>query len=321
MYCLRAALAATCFALALVGTTQNVLNDSTAAVIAYWEPGDQRSYFVERQRSGERTGNSSYTMALKVLDATDSTYVVECHFRQVAVEADMPEDPRQRAVFHRLLHVQEGMRVVFSTDETGIPLALVNGSELEEHGRMVLDGILAQAGHAGERQQMESALADVLSEETLAQDALEDIGNILYPFGVAYITGRVEKVEAEVPNPLGGIPFRTRQQFTMTALDTTKATARMRMVQHIDPKAVDDDIDELIESSGGGALEGDDRERFRRLIEGLRVDESMDIDVELNGAWTTRLVFVRETEVKGKRSTDRRIYTLRESSITPPAGQ
>lgn len=290
---------------------QNVRNDSTASVIAYWEPGDQRSYTVERVRTGERAGRSTYAMVLKVLDATDSTYLMECLFRSVKVEVQMPADTRQRTVFHHLLHVQEGMRVVFSTDETGIPLALVNEPELEEHARQVLNSILEQAGDNTERLQMEATLRKVLNVGTLAQDALEDIGNILFPFGVAYITGRVEQVEAEVPNPLGGIPFRTRQTFVMERFDPQQATAHMRMRQSIDPKAVDDDIDDLIESSGGGALEGDERERFRRIIEGIRVDERMEIDVDLEGAWTTRLVLSRENVVRNVTTRETRTYKLR----------
>ena len=308
---MRAAAAIALLLAAAPLSAQNVRNDSTASVIAYWEAGDVRSYSVERVRSGGREGRSTYTLTLKVLDATDSTYVVECRTQQVRVEAPMPDDERQRAVFHRLLHVQEGLRVVFSTDETGIPLALVNEGEVEEHARTVLNAILDLATDASERRQMEAALGEVLSLDVLAQDALEDIGNLLLPFGVAYITGRREQVEAEVLNPLGGIPFRTRQEFTMMAFDPTAATASMRMEQSIDPKAVDEDIDELIESCGGGELSGDAREQFRRTIEGVRVKESMDIDVDLQGAWTTRLVFVRETTVQGVRTTDKRTYTLR----------
>lgn len=306
--------AATAIALLLAAaplSAQNVRNDSTASVIAYWEPGDVRSYTVERLRSGGRQGRSTYTLVLKVLDATDSTYVVECRVQQLQVEAPMPEDDRQRLVFHRLLHVQEGLRVVFSTDETGIPLALVNETEVEEHARSALQAILDLAADANEQRQMGSSLSEVVNLDVLAQDALEDIGNLLFPFGVAYITGRKEQVEAEVLNPLGGIPFRTRQQFTMTAFDTEAATARMRMEQSIDPKAVDDDIEELIESCGGGMLTGDAREQFRRTIEEVRVKETMDIDVDLQGAWTTRLEFVRETTVRGVRSTDKRTYVLR----------
>lgn len=294
-------------------TAQNILNDSTASVIAYWEPGDQRSYQVQRVKTGPRAGSSTYTMDLRVLDATDSTYQLECVVREVRVDAELPTDPRDKAVFQKLLTASNGLRVVCTTDETGIPLRLANMSEVEEHARQVLLSILDMALDPNERLQMRRALEPVLDAELLAQDVLEDLGNLLFPFGVAYIAGRKEEVQAEVPNPLGGDPIGTQQTFTMTHLDTTAHTAKMRMEQQVDPKAVDDAIDPLIESSGGAGLTGEARELLRRRIESIRVSETMDIDVDLNGAWMSRLVFIRESTVSGEAEKDTRTYTLRDA--------
>ncbi len=289
---------------------QNILNDSTASVIAYWEIGDQRSYDVQRVRTGAHAGSSTYTMALRVLDATDTTYQLECVLLDLRVDAELPTDPRDKAVFQKLLNASNGLRVVCTTDETGIPLSLANMSEVEEHAKQALLGILDLALDPGERLQMRRALEPVLDAEVLAQDALEDLGNLLFPFGVAYITGRKEEVQAEVLNPLGGDPIGTEQTFIMTELDTTARTATMRMAQQIDPKAVDDHIDRLIESSGGAGLSGDAREKFRRQVESIHVNETMDIDVDLEGAWITRLVFVRESTVNGVPEKETRTYTL-----------
>lgn len=291
---------------------QNVRNDSLASVIAYWEPGDQRSYSVDRSKEGARAGRSTYVIALRVLDATDSTYQLEARFSALRVEAALPEDARERELFHRLLHAMEGLRVVLKTDETGIPMAVSNEGEVQEHARLVLQGILDLARDPAERQAIQATLGPVLDADVLAQDALDDLGNLLFPFGVAYITGRKEEVQAEVPNPLGGDPFGTLQEFTMTHLDTASEMARMRMDQRIDPKYVDDHIDALIASSGGEGLAGDARERLRRVIEGIQVNESMDIVVDLKGAWTTELTFVRETVVRGEREREQRHYRLRD---------
>lgn len=291
---------------------QNVRNDTLASVIAYWEPGDQRSYRVERSKEGARAGRSTYTIALRVLDATDSTYQLEARFKDLRVEATLPEDPRDRELVHRLLHAMDGLRVQLTTDETGIPLALANLPEVEEHARTAMQGVLGLARDAAEQQAMQVQLGPVLDADVMAQDALEDLGNLLFPFGVAYITGRKEKVQAEVPDPLGGSPLGSQQVFIMTHLDTTAQVARMRMEQHVDPKFVDDHIEELIEEHGGRGLQGDARERLRRVIEALEVNESMDIVVDLKGAWTIELTFVRENVVRGEREREVRTYRLRD---------
>ncbi len=307
---LRAAWAASCVTAVLLSVGQNVLNDTTAAVIAYWEPGDQRSYLVEHAMSGPRAGRSTCALDMVVRDATDSTYAVEVIYRNVKVDSELPEDPHQRAVYTRILHAREGLRVLITTDETGVPLGLANTAEIDEHARVVLHGILDLAVNVDERNAMKAALQDVISTGELAQDALEDVGNLLFPFGVAYITGRVEKVQAEVANPLGGIPFHTQQEFTMTTLDTAQAIAHMHMTQHIDPKAVDDAIEALLETSGGHGLEGEERETLRRTIEGITILETMDIEVDLHGAWTTRTVYQRKTRVRGVESAEQRTYTM-----------
>ncbi len=294
-----------------VCAAQNVVNDSTAAVIAYWKPGDRRVYAVERVVTGPKPARSSYDMNLLVVDETDSTYVLECLFSGLKVDATLPEDPREKAVFNKLMMAADGLRITVSTDETGIPLALVRPQDVEEHARQVMLGILDMAMSHNERLRMETTLGPVVDADVLAQDALEDLGNLLFPFGVAYITGRVEEVEAEVPNPLGGIPFRTQQTFVLERLDSLSATAHMRMAQHIDPKAVDDDIEDLLASCGGADLQGDAREKLRRTIEGVKVNETMELEVDLHGAWTKRLVFTRENVVRGVTRTDTRTYTLR----------
>lgn len=297
---------------------QNIINDSTASVIAYWEPGDQRSYQVLREREGLRPGRSSYTMAFRVLDATDSSYVLECVLNDMSSDATLPEASRDRAVFQRLLGASNGLRVVCRTDETGIPEELVNQQEIEEHARQVMLGLLDLALTPDERRQMQQALSHVVSADALAQEALEDIGNILFPFGVAYIVGRSELVQAEVANPLGGEPFRTQQKFTMTELYTTARKAHMRMEQHIDPKAVDEDMEQLLASSGIPRLSGEELAELRSILEGIAISESMDIDVDLNGAWITRLVFMRETTVRGRSEKDTRTYTLRPARPEKP---
>ena len=202
-----------CWAVSCIG--QNVVNDRTAQVIAYWEAGDVQRYDVERIKEGRKPGKSMFRITFRVLDATDSTYVIECLYSELRVEADLPEDPRSRELMDRLMKASDGMRVVCATDETGIPLSLVNEQEVAEHVRGALSHVLELASNSAEREQVERAFSAVLNTQVLAQSALEDIGNILFPFGVEYELGRKETVRARIPNPLGGSALDVKQEFTM----------------------------------------------------------------------------------------------------------
>jgi hypothetical protein len=289
---------------------QTIVNDSTAAVIAYWEAGDAWTYKVERSTSGPRWGRMVYQMDFRVADATDTTYVLDCTFRDMRVEAEWPEDPRERRIFHRLLTALDGMRFRFSTDETGVPMRVVEPHLVEDHAHQVLQELLDGALDPDEHRALRMALAPMLDPATLAQEAFYDIGNVFFPFGVAYITGRAEEVQGETPNPLGGDPFPTRQVFTMTALDSAAATASMFMHQEVDPKGVDDAIDALINSCGGQGLTGDAREKLRRTIEAVRIAETMEFTVDLTGAYVTLLLYARESTARGATITETRLYTL-----------
>lgn len=290
---------------------QNVVDARTARVIAYWLPGDVQVYDVHRVKEGRKPGTSDYRITLKVLDATDSTYLVECQYSDLRVSADLPDDPRAAELIQRLMKATDGMRVLCATDETGIPIALVNEAEVSEHARTIMEQVLNMASNAEERRQMESAFAGVLSTQALAQSALEDIGNLLFAFGVEYVLNKTEKVRAEVPSPFGGTALRAQQEFTMTKLDTTKALATMHMEQMLDPKGLEEDLDMLAREVGGEGLSATQMAEMRSIIASTKINDRMDLVVDLNGAWTKHLHLVRSVEVKGVRETDTRTYSLR----------
>ncbi len=288
-----------------------MVNDRTAQVIAYWEAGDVQHYDVERVKEGRKPGKSTFRMTLRVLDGTDSTYVIECLYSELKVEADLPVDARSRELMDRLMKASDGMRVVCTTDETGIPLSLVNEQEVAEHVRGALSHVLELASNDAEREQMERAFSTVLNTQVLAQSALEDIGNILFAFGVEYELGKKETVKAQIPNPLGGSALDVKQEFTMTALDTRKATAHMSMTQRIDPEGMEQGLERLLKSMGQDGMSTNERKEMESVFREMKVTDTMEIDIDLNGAWTRYAQLVRVVEVMGRRDVDTRTYTLR----------
>jgi hypothetical protein len=125
---------------------------------------------------------------------------------------------------------------------------------------------------------------------------------------VEYTLGRTERVQAEVANPLGGPSLKAVQAFTMTRLDARSRKASMHMDQHIDPRTLEDGMDALLEGMGGDEAM---QEELRRLFRSMTVSDTMDIDMELDGAWTLLARSVRTVELDGERETDTRTYTQR----------
>jgi hypothetical protein len=309
-----------CLALALLPAlhvaaqqaTPNVRDSATAMVVAWWEPGDVRSYAVERVKTGPRAARSRYTLEIHVLEGTEETYTLECRYSAVEVDADNAGEGRAREIFHHLVTATDGLRVRVLTDENGVPLELLDDAALDTHGQMVLDRILALATDVRERERMEAAFRPVLDAAELAQHALDDLGYLLFPFGVAYRLGFREEAPDQVGNPLGGPPLPTTQTFIMTALDTVATTATMRMEQVLDTARVREELAEIVREMGGTYLTGSEHARLRAALLGLRIQEEMDMDVDLAGAWITRARVVRRSVLQEGEETDTRTYTMRQ---------
>lgn len=295
----------------LHATAQNVLDTRTAQVVAWWKPGDTRVWDVQRVKTGRKQGTSSYRITFKVLDETDSLYVVEARYSHLKVEAELPSEPRERDMAKRILNASDGMRVLFTTDETGSPLSLLNEEEVAEHVRGVLEPLLASAPDAEVRARMTLAFGTMLNSQVLINSAMEEVNHLLFPFGVRYELGKVERHDTEIESPFGDEPIPVKQEFSMTKLDPKAQKATMELKQQVDPSQLDGMIDQLMHAATGEHMSESDRAEMREVLAAMSIDDAMRFEVDLKGAWVTNATVERVVEVAGIRQTDKRTYRMR----------
>ncbi len=288
---------------------QNVITPTTATVVAYWEAGDTKSYTLQRTKSGHRNGSTTVRIDLKVLTGTDTSYTIECMYRDMKVLAGMPDDPKAARATEKVLKAVDGMRVVVSTSETGIFEEVLNVDEIQRHVDKILKSVADMASNVQEREEMMAAFSKVITSEALAVAAAEDIGYLLFPFGVEYTLGQLESGATDLPNPLGGDPIPAVIEMTMTKLDPATEQVSIHVDQRIDPSGMTRSF-ELTMERMGKSMTSEERAELEKLFKEMTVTDVVDLDVHLQGAWVRRARCTRFIRVAGRDQTDERVYDL-----------
>ena len=246
---------------------------------------------------------------LLVVSATDSTYDVVLQYRDMAVTGEMPPDPRSAEAVMKVMKSVDGLRVVARTTDTGSFLEVTNGDEISAHCEGIIKGIMDLASSDDERATMEAAFRKLITPETMAITASEDIGYLLFPFGVEYTLNERISGDTELPNPLGGAPIPAVIEVTMVTLDTVSEQAKFQGGQRADPSSMSKSVISLMESMGT-EMSKKDKKEFEKVMREMDVSDTYEFEVDLKGAWVTRANCVRTVKAQDIVQTDARVYTL-----------
>ncbi len=150
----------------------NLLSPNTVTTVSYWNLGESAQYKVKTSAQsfrgdGQKPKESSeinYTFDLKVTDSTEDSYVLEMKYGKfISGEKKKKKD----AVFDKLSSLQEGMKIIYRTDELGAFDTILNLPELKEQ---LLDNlgkskeiILQEAKNPEDRKLYENALDEMIS--------------------------------------------------------------------------------------------------------------------------------------------------------------
>ncbi len=291
----------------LAGHAQNVLSPTTASVVAYWKAGDAQSYTLHRTKTGQRNASTSVRLDLKVTAATETSYTLECVYRDMRILAGMPDDPKAARATEKVLKAVEGMRVVVTTSETGILGDVQNLPEIQRHCERILKSISDLAGNSKEREEMMAAFSKVITADALAVTASEDLSYLLFPFGVEYTLGKLESGPAELPNPLGGEPIPAVIDMKMTVLDAQAERATIEVEQRIDPSGLASLVSSMMERLGK-TMSAEERSEFENVLRGMKITDTLAFEIDLKGAWPTKAQCKRKVLLEDRSQTDDRLY-------------
>ncbi len=288
---------------------QNIIDAKTATVVSYWNVGDAKTYQLDRTKTGRKNSKATMFLDLHVLEGTDSTYTIALHYRDMKVLDELPADENAAQAILKVMKSVDGMRVVATTTATGSFLEVINGEEIKQHCDKIIQGILDLSTSAEEREKMKAAFGKLITPETMAMTASEDLSYLLFPFGVEYTLGKNESGKTELPNPLGGEPIPAVIEVEMTGLDTTLAKATFHASQRVDPANLSASVTRMVETMGG-TLSGKEKKEFEKVVRDMRVSDVFDFEVDLGGAWVREGKCVRTVSMMDQVQTDERRYTL-----------
>jgi hypothetical protein len=295
--------------ISVAAPSQNVIDARTAAVVAYWKVGDTKSYKLTRTKTGDKAASTTVSLDLRVLSSTDTSYTVECVYRDMKVLSGLPPDPKAAQATKKILGAVDGLRVVVSTSETGVLNDVTNVAEIQKHCDKIIQELVALGADAEERKQMRAAFKEILTAEALAVTATEDVGHLLLPFGIEFTLDKAESGEVEFENPFGGDPLAGTLSIKMTKLDVGRKQASIHTEQQMDPKGLQATLDELAKDAGN-ELTKEEREEIAQAIRSMKISDNSDHEVDLNGAWVTKARNVRLVKVLDQEQKDERVYVL-----------
>ena len=221
--------------LSIAGFSQNVVSDTSATCVAYWRKGDVKNIEITKTSrtlnagKEKRSTQSSYGAIITVLDATDKGYVLQWQCK--------PGKDDQKYSFRDdvLNELYLNLKVIYTTDETGMFDSIVNYSEIRKFIDASIDAIGKEMGATSDSSKALDLIRGIFAtRQSIEQLAMKDISLFHSPYGVEYSLRHPQSIDTEVPNFLGGEPFPAIVTLGLRKVDKKNDRANIYIRQKLD---------------------------------------------------------------------------------------
>ena len=277
------------------GNSQNVVTDSTATVVSYWDKGDIMKYSLLQKKEKYQEaklisgGSSTSTIIITVIDASEKSYTLNWKCSQIKLNDLEVRD----TLTLRLLQLVEGIDFRYKTNELGQFQELVNWEEVRNSVYLLIDKLGQQSGNSG----INSALAEMKkifsSKESIEQIILRDVQLLHNLFGGEYKLNEQITAESELPNFLGGNPFSAVLSVEMTELNRANNRCRIKMNQVVDKEKLTNELNDWMKKLG--------KPKDSKLPL-INMTDEYDFAIELKKGIITRAYSSRVVEIDNTKS-------------------
>lgn len=271
--------------------SQNMITDTTAEVVTYWKKGDIRN--LEKTTTREKYVNdilvfkttSVADIEVKVLEETDTIYVVEWLFKETRVNESEEE------IAKRLAEMSKNLKVVYKAKDIGVYETLLNYEFMQNFFAKAMDNLKEQYGIDTVGKQIYGIVKQIFaSEEAVEASFSKDIKLYHFPYGAEYLINEVIEEPIVLPNPLTGEPVNALLHFKMTDLDFPSMSCTIEGTMKIteeESKAYIKDFIEKLKASGAEKIPSEHE------IPAMEVDDYYKHVIELLDGWVTHVSHIR----------------------------
>ncbi len=275
---------------------QNVITDTTATVIAYWNKGDKAKYSLkmtkEKYDNGKKLsgGTSVSDIDITVADATDSTYTLHWKYSKINLPGYTNSDP----LIEKLTKLVEGITFKYLTEQDGSFKELANYKEVQKAVNTSLDDFLKMYPQK-ERAMIEQVKTVFTSRESIEELIMKDVQLVHNLYGGEYKLHEKLNAETQLPNVLGGNPFPAVLTIEMTKLDKLNKTCTINLDQLLDTDKAAKELNAFFEKTGSAAME---------KLADLDISDKCAYDVDLVTGWMKKVVYTRTVVAEGKKNVE-----------------
>lgn len=271
--------------------SQNIINNTTAQTVAYWEVGNIYKAAVTETNEGVKKGvpfktTSKGSVQIEVIDATDTTYTLEWSFGKWTTTPPVT-DKIQLAIEKAF----EPIKVRYQTTETGVYKEIINWHEIMAASDSAINGILATITDKPLRDTMRTMLPLMLTQQLYENVFSKYIVSFHAAYGLEYKLNESYGGDVPTPNPWDNdMPIMAQYGITMTSLNKTTAMAHFSVVQEV----YEDEAQKFIAAFMGTLSASSGQVPDLELQLTMKVEQ----DINLKTTWPTQTTFSEVKQVE-----------------------
>jgi hypothetical protein len=260
---------------------QNIVTDTSAPVVAYWNKGDKKEFVIRKLTSkiqGKNVTKSdiSYRALLTVIDSTADGYTIEWIYKY---------DFKKQIAIQGFEDLFNDLKIVYTTDDVGSFKELVNYQDIKSFMEKAITAysktIKDTAGMSMIINQVKRIFS---SRESIEQLVLREINLYHTPYGAEFTVSKVQQ-ETELPNFLGGDPWPGIISIGVLQLNPKQNNARLYMDLEIDKSKGTEIMKEFVRKIASSAGKEPSNEELSFLVQ---IKDHSEFDLLLDSGWLKR---------------------------------
>jgi ubiquitin-protein ligase len=296
------------FAFGLRTFAQINFEDSTIAVIGYWDKNEKQTYAITQEKikiTGSDTTiveNLQYDVDIMIQDSTEKSYTIIWKYKNFKTDTD-------NKFTKSLMSVTDNLDVIIKTDENGSVLEVVNWKEIRNYISTCIDKLKADFKDVPKINEICDQVEKVFSsKESIESAAIKDIIQ-LYTFnGAKYTLHEVLNGKQKLPNLYGGDPFDADFEIELTDLDTSDNTGLIRYVLTVDHQQITDAAYNYMKKIAKAV---DGKVPDRKDMPEITFEDRTASSIHGPSGWVLYSINVREVMADNVTSIDKRIIELK----------